>query len=833
MFEFRISIFLFSTLVIFCAATINIDFVEVNSFEEENDRSSASVVVKDPSSHDRDNECENDNYDCHLAKAIHQSMDTETDPCSDFYTFACGNWNNHSDFPSWRPFKQLHVRNDDRLKRLLEKPIVQFNLTLRGKCSQIHFPSLIEALAENNDDENTKINVTDKTPIPETREKQSSCNVAVVTIGPSSWEVRDKIQTKMESSSNSFADISNVAQFDAVSKARRFYKACMEAKNGEKDGRKFAIDELLTDRVVWKPTSRDGSWNDHDRDLFTMKLAKVHQHHDRLFFGPRTIHLSRRSKTDPEFTIILFQQSFRDSVMPYSAKKSAKVEKKLVEKYERYIKDVWQSIGFTFKDTNSFRGVRNLDEFARRIVEFEKEMSKNALKRLLPSKSALAKNSLDIDQLQNKFPFLNWKLYFKTLFSFDSHLKIDEDQPIIALDFDYFKSLNDLIVSSSQQDIMTYMRFELLATLASQLPNALELSPFKPSDPHTKRSSVCVKWTDSAFGFATGKIMEDGSPHNRQYLELLTNNILTSFEENIETVSWMTDLAKKKSKNKAKSIKENIAVPDFVFDSRLDRFYEDFDVSQNDNYVTLFTRFKRWLLQRNLRQINGRATDTSWPVEMPPDSVNAFYNPSRNDITVLAGIMQPPFFTPESAVSAVQYGGIGVVIGHEIIHGFDNHGANFDKEGFNHPLFKGSDQEQFHHLTQCVRDYYKKFSVLVDGKSVRVDGKRTEAENIADIGGTKVAYHAYLNSVEKDGESRNELPFYGFNGKKLFWLSYAQLWCEKKTPRQLRKQLKSDSHSPGAVRVLGVLQNLQEFSNDWQCDSKAQMNPRKKCTIWD
>jgi len=256
-------------------------------------------------------------------------------------------------------------------------------------------------------------------------------------------------------------------------------------------------------------------------------------------------------------------------------------------------------------------------------------------------------------------------------------------------------------------------------------------------------------------------------------------------------------------------------------------------LSVGKNFLHNVLSSKKVELTRNFNKQGTDVDPDEW--SMNPSMTNAYYAPSRNEIAFPAGILQPPFFSTEQP-AVMNFGGIGSVVGHEITHGFDDQGAQFDAEGNMKVWWSNSSLAQFKNKTKCMMEQYSKIPLPEIAKiapDLKINGKLTLGENIADNGGLKTSYTAYVK-WQKDKDTPTE---YQMNGKtatatQLFFLSYGQLWCNVAAPKLTMVQIRSDPHSPSRARVMGPLQNSKEFAEAMQCPASAVMNPPKKCVVW-
>jgi endothelin-converting enzyme/putative endopeptidase len=294
----------------------------------------------------------------------------------------------------------------------------------------------------------------------------------------------------------------------------------------------------------------------------------------------------------------------------------------------------------------------------------------------------------------------------------------------------------------------------------------------------------------------------------------LVENLETAMGQDIRTLPWMTEETKKAALAKLAAITNNVGTP------KKWRDYSKVSIARDDFYgnVERIAAFKR---ERNLQKI-GKPTDKSeWT--MTPPTVNAFYSPQLNSINFPAGILQAPFFDPKRDM-AINYGGVGAVIGHEMTHGFDDSGRKFDGAGNLRDWWTAADGAEFEKRAACVANEYSSFTAVED---LKLNGRLTLGENTADNGGIRVAYMAMENALNGKKQKID-----GFTPEQRFFLGYAQIWCENATPQAERQQAITNPHSPGRYRVQGVLQNMPEFQQAFSCKPGQPMVSANACRVW-
>uniref|UniRef100_A0A667WGJ1 Membrane metalloendopeptidase like 1 n=1 Tax=Myripristis murdjan TaxID=586833 RepID=A0A667WGJ1_9TELE len=341
----------------------------------------------------------------------------------------------------------------------------------------------------------------------------------------------------------------------------------------------------------------------------------------------------------------------------------------------------------------------------------------------------------------------------------------------------------------------------------------------------------CVRYVQSSMENAVGAlyVRETFAGESKRMVSNLISKIQEAYVETLEELSWMDAPSKEKAREKAMAIKEHIGYPDHILEEnnqKLDQEYAHLNFSEENYFENILENLKAEA-HKSLKKLREPVDPDLWIIGAAV--VNAFYSPNRNQIVFPAGILQPPFFSKHQ-LQALNFGGIGMVIGHEITHGFDDNGRNFDKDGNMLNWWSNYSAEHFKDQSQCMVQQYGNFNWKLAGGQ-NVSGISTLGENIADNGGVRQAYKAYLKWVEREGEEPR-LPGLDMDHKQLFFLNFAQVWCGAYRPEYASQSIKTDSHSPLEYRVLGSLQNFEAFSEAFQCKKGSPMNPELKCRVW-
>jgi putative endopeptidase len=396
----------------------------------------------------------------------------------------------------------------------------------------------------------------------------------------------------------------------------------------------------------------------------------------------------------------------------------------------------------------------------------------------------------------------------------------------------YVKTMDHVLQSESLEALKHYMRWHVLHAAAPQLSDSFvtenfnfflaTLSGQQEQAPRWKR---CTRSSDAALGEAVGQdwVKQNFPPTAKANMEKLVTALDTALAEDIQTLPWMTDATKVEAKAKLDAMQRKIGYPENWRD------YSSFDVKRDDA-VGNAMRADEFERRRNLAKLGKPVDKTEWG--MTPPTVNAYYNGSEVNINFPAGILQPPFYDYKLD-AAVNFGGIGVVIGHEMTHAFDDQGAKFDLHGNVKNWFTPQDLAQFNERTKCIADEYSGFSVA-EGQNL--NGRLTLGENSADNGGIRIAFQALEESLAKDRAA--DEPGYtdgkrdGYTAEQRYFIGFAQVWCENVREANARVLAKTDPHSSGEWRVRGTVQNFPEFGKAFGCKVGQPEMPVNACRVW-
>ena len=454
---------------------------------------------------------------------------------------------------------------------------------------------------------------------------------------------------------------------------------------------------------------------------------------------------------------------------------------------------------------------------AKKVMEIETGLANGALDVVSRRDPAKIYHKMTRAELAALSPNFAWEKYFADLGA-PSFTSLNVANP------DFMKSMNGLLDSVSLDDWKTYLRWHVAHANANMLPKRFEDENFaffskelqgtKEQPPRWKR---CVRAVNGDLGEAVGQAYVAatfGAEGKARTLKMV-NTIEASLREDIKSLPWMTEQTKTRALEKLAAITNRIGYTDKWRD------YTNFEVARGDAFGNS-QRGNVFQFAHDMEKIGKPLDKGEWPY--PPPTVNASYNPLQNNITFPAGILQPPFYDNQ-ADDAMNFGGIGAVVGHELTHGFDDQGRQFDPQGNLNDWWTKEDADEFKKRTKCVVDQYSSFTAIDD---VKVNGELTLGENVADNGGMRVAYMAMLAAMA----GKKPASIDGFSAQQRFFLGWANVWCQNRRDAVSRLAAQTDPHSPGKNRVNGTVSNMPEFREAYHCAADAPMVSKNACRVW-
>lgn len=460
----------------------------------------------------------------------------------------------------------------------------------------------------------------------------------------------------------------------------------------------------------------------------------------------------------------------------------------ILSAYDKYLRTISELAGYSAKDA---------ERMAANVIALETKIAEHKMTREERRNPMLRNNPMTYAEFKTAYPNFDWDAYFTTL-GLQNVEKMNVGSP------KYMEFFNNLLTEIDEATLRDYLTVEAISESASLLSDDFINANFEMYDkvlsgkeemePLWKRAMVIP---NSMFGEAIGQLyVEKYFPEeNKRYMKQLVENLRVALGEHIDNLTWMSEETKEKAHEKLSTFTVKIGYPDKWKD------YSEITVDPSKSYLENVLEASRWYKQDNLKKMGKPVDKTEWL--MTPQTVNAYYNPTTNEICFPAAILQAPYFD-KNADDAMNYGAIGVVIGHEMTHGFDDQGRQYDKDGNLSDWWKDEDATKFKGLADKLVAQFDAVEVL---PGVFANGRFTLGENIADQGGLRVAYTAYKNSL---GDNEGKV-IDGFTPDQRFYLAYAGLWAQNIRDEEVARLTKSDPHSLGENRVNVTLRNLQPF----------------------
>jgi endothelin-converting enzyme/putative endopeptidase len=476
-----------------------------------------------------------------------------------------------------------------------------------------------------------------------------------------------------------------------------------------------------------------------------------------------------------------------------------------------YLAHVQQMLQLTGEsETNAF-------DDARVILDLETHLAQASLTRVERRDPSLLYHKMTRAELQNLTPSFDWNIYFTGV-----GLAKVQDVNVVAPEF--FKALETELRTEPLDSWKAYLRWHLVHSDARYLPANFVNADFdfysktlfgqKELQPRWKR---CVRFVDRDLGEALSQeyVAQTFGPDGKQRTLKMVDEIEAAMDRDIQQLSWMSDATKQQALAKLHLVRNKIGYPDKWRD------YSSVEIRRGDALGNV-ERSVSFEFHRQLGKIGKPIDRDEW--QITPATVNAYYNPQMNDINFPAGILQPPFFDKKMD-DAVNYGDIGGVIGHELTHGFDDEGRQFDGNGNLRDWWTDADAKHFQQRASCVSDQYSSYTVV---DNVKINGKLTLGEDVADLGGLTLAYMAW----QKAEQGKTLDPIDGFTPAQRFFLGYGQGWCTNQTPEYSRMMATMNEHSPEQYRTNGVVSNLPEFQQAFSCKQGQPMVRNNQCRVW-
>ncbi|CAJ0606368.1 unnamed protein product [Cylicocyclus nassatus] len=611
---------------------------------------------------------------------------------------------------------------------------------------------------------------------------------------------------------------------------KAIYKRCMDKDELNRIGARRFVENVKS-YGVWPILEGDEKWKVENFDL-TSLLIHVSQIRGVDVFVSYYVTLdnknvSRRLIEFDQGDLILGESS-RDYYLDRAkhGKKIEALKKYLVKKVELFQKDA-------NLPTNRTKIERDIDE----MIALETKIAEILIADEDRRNYTELYNIRRLSDMQKLMPLVDWSRFFFAVAPFASHQYLNSNPEILIVEIDYLRRISELLRSTDPRVITNYVFMRYSSSWTGEMGETYEdiAQEFHKvmygKQQKAPRWKDCTSHTMHRMQYATGAIYvrKAFDQESKNVTLEMIDDLQEVFRGILSTNNWMDDQTRATALDKANQMLRQIAYPDFILDDeKLDEHYDGLDVRDTDSYSEMLEKVARWGIEYSFRRLTKPVDRTEYNFNSAV--VNAYYSSTSNSIKFPAAILQAPFFH-HTFPRALNYGGIGAVIGHEITHGFDDQGRQFDAIGNLREWWDAEVKKKFEDRAQCIIKQYGK--IEVPGTGLKINGKLTQGENIADNGGVKQAYRAYKAYLQKHGGEEERIRgLEQYNNEQMFFLGYATVWCGHSTNDALINLILTDPHAPQRYRVNQVLANQPEFAAAFRCEVGSPMNPTERCSVW-
>ncbi|KAK9401479.1 endothelin-converting enzyme-like 1 [Crotalus adamanteus] len=474
-------------------------------------------------------------------------------------------------------------------------------------------------------------------------------------------------------------------------------------------------------------------------------------------------------------------------------------------------------------------GAEHVEQKAKEILQLEQRLANVTISEYDDLRRDINSmyNKVTLGELQHITPNLKWKPLLDRIF----HERFSEEEEVVLLATDYMQQVSEIIQTTPIRILHNYMLWRIAVVLSEHLSTPFRdaihefAKEMEGAEKPMELAKTCLSQANKHFGMALGALFveEYFSSTSKAKVQQLVEDIKHILDQRLEELEWMDEETQRAAQAKLKHMMVMIGYPDFLLSpGAVDKEYE-FEVHEKTYFKNILNSIK-FNIKLSVKKIRQEVDKSAWL--LPPQALNAYYLPNKNQMVFPAGILQPTLYDPEFPQS-LNYGGIGTIIGHELTHGYDDWGGQYDRYGNLVHWWTDASYSKFRKKAECIVNLYDNFTVY----NQRVNGKHTLGENIADMGGLKLAYYAYQKWVREHGPE-NPLLWLKYTHEQLFFIAFAQNWCIKRRSQSIYLQVLTDKHAPEHYRVLGSVSQFEEFGRVFHCPKDSPMNPTHKCSVW-
>uniref|UniRef100_A0A669R788 Membrane metalloendopeptidase like 1 n=1 Tax=Phasianus colchicus TaxID=9054 RepID=A0A669R788_PHACC len=649
-------------------------------------------------------------------------------------------------------------------------------------------------------------------------------NRHVIPETSSRYSIFDILRDELEIILKGVLESSDQGDREAFQKAKILYKSCMnESLIEQRDS--LPLLEVLTMVGDWPVASAD--WNSTKGNTVAEreKLSIMNSRFNKRVLIDMFVWNDDRdsSRHIIYMTVNLFIRTLRTHTISS------------VQVREAYLQFMITIAKMIREDMNISKDDLFVQEEMAKVMELETDIANATTPAEERHDATLLYNKMTLKELQEKFALnvseFNWTFFIQGVMSSVS-VQVDPEEEVVVYGMPYLQELKAIISKYSASTIQNYLIWRLVIDRVSSLSRRFKdarasyRKALYGTTLEEARWRECVSYVNNNMENAVGAmyVRETFAGESKRMVQDLIDKIREVFIETLDELQWMDEASKAKAREK---VRDNMKLQySFMNMKSLEYCSITLNFSEHNYFENILENLRAGA-QKSLKKLRERVDQDIWIIGAAV--VNAFYSPNRNQIVFPAGILQPPFFSKHQP-QALNFGGIGMVIGHEITHGFDDNGRNFDKDGNMFDWWSNFSAMHFKEQSRCMVHQYGNYTWELAGGQ-NVSGISTLGENIADNGGVRQAYKAYLKWLEQEGKEP-KLPGLNLSHKQLFFLNFAQVWCGSYRPEYASQSIKTDVHSPLKYRVMGSLQNFEAFSEVFHCKKGTAMHPADKCRVW-
>ncbi|XP_078482992.1 endothelin-converting enzyme 2 isoform X1 [Ciona intestinalis] len=637
--------------------------------------------------------------------------------------------------------------------------------------------------------------------------------------GESRWSGFNALQQSNHAIMKNVLEL-NTTQNNSIAekKAKIFYESCIDLEAINKRG----AQPLLT------MLEEVGGWpvlNNWDESSFEFN-ATIQQYFPYSIYPFFSIGVNTDSKHSNSNIVIVGESGLSLGTRDFYVNKTIE-DDKILHAYLDYMTEVATLLGAKDPNITRFR--------MKEVLELEKKLAIISLPLVEMRNEEKNYHRMVLADLQDIAPAVDWSNLVPELFLKVANETVGMDEPVITFSREYLGNFSDIVYQTPKRILGNYFGWRFVHSFVGALgqPFLEALNKFHKVQYGSNMNCVerwrrCLNTVDSVLGLAVGRlfVQKKFDKTSKSSAEEMVREIKASFQKNLPKTSWMDPVTRKKASEKCSAVEDMIGFDDKILNiTYVNEKYKNLIVDANKGHFEHHVSVVRYITVKELKNLRKPVKRKEWTIT--PPTVNAYYSPTKNIIVFPAGILQPPFYSSNFPKS-INYGGIGIVVGHELTHGFDDQGRQYDLNGNLNNWWQKDTLAKFKKKAHCMVEQYGSFNF----GGAQVNGVLTLGENIADNGGVRLAYNAYQVWKKANGSSETQLPSLNYTHDQLFFISFAQLWCSVTTPQFRKHQVLVDMHSPPKARVIGTLSNFEEFSKAFSCPKGSPMNPAKKCKVW-